>query len=81
LAAQHVARVTNALQENSGGGWDGHSQLTIYWLVDSGDLARSKIGHFALQVCFHLDYIGLTKDLYPIGSFISYIIFGFKGTP
>ena len=53
LASQHVARVTNALQENSGGGWDGHSQLTIYWLVDSEDLTRSKIGHLALQVCFH----------------------------
>jgi diphthine-ammonia ligase len=53
LASQHVARVTTALQENSGGGWDGHSQLTINWLVDSDDLTRCKIGHHALQVCFH----------------------------
>ena len=52
LASQHVARVTNALQENSGGGWVGHSQLTIYWLVDSDDLIRSKTGHLALQVLF-----------------------------
>lgn len=51
LASQHVSRVTTALQENSGGGWDGHSQLTIYWLVDSNDLYHSKIGHHALQVC------------------------------
>ena len=50
LASQHVARVTSALQENSGGGWDGHSQLTIYWLVDSDDVTRLKIGHLALQV-------------------------------
>ncbi|KAF8812566.1 hypothetical protein BYT27DRAFT_7160154 [Phlegmacium glaucopus] len=49
LASQHVARVTSALQENSGGGWDGHSQLTVYWLVDSNDLTPSKIGHQALQ--------------------------------
>lgn len=52
LASQHVARVTSALQENTGGGWDGHSQLTIYWLVDSDDITRSKIGHLALQVLF-----------------------------
>ena len=60
LASQHVARVTNALQGNSGGGWDGHSQLTIYWLVDLGDFACSKIGHLALQVCFHHDLLTLT---------------------
>ena len=57
LASQHVGRVISALQESSGGGWDGHSQLTFYWLVDSNDLRHSKIGHHALQVCFHDDLL------------------------
>lgn len=57
LASQHVARVTNALQEASGGGWDGYSQLILYWLVDSNDLTHSKIGHHALQVRFQHDLL------------------------
>lgn len=37
LACQHVERVTHALKSNSGGGWAGHAQLVIYWLVDTTD--------------------------------------------
>lgn len=38
LACQHVERVVNALRSNSGGGWEGHVQLALYWMVRFGDL-------------------------------------------
>ncbi|GJE84099.1 diphthine--ammonia ligase [Phanerochaete sordida] len=38
LACQHAARVVQALQSNSGGGWDGHVQLALYWMVSFDDL-------------------------------------------
>ncbi|KAI0638098.1 hypothetical protein C8Q77DRAFT_1153777 [Trametes polyzona] len=34
LAFQHVHRVVDALKNNSGGGWAGHYQSVIYWLVN-----------------------------------------------
>ncbi|KAF8914026.1 hypothetical protein CPB84DRAFT_1758186 [Gymnopilus junonius] len=49
LASQHVSRVTSALKANSGGGWKDHTQLAIYWLTESRDLAHVKRGHFALK--------------------------------
>ncbi|KAF8974438.1 hypothetical protein BDZ97DRAFT_23573 [Flammula alnicola] len=49
LASQHVARVTAALKENSGGGWDGYTQLSIYWLVQSKHLIHVKQGHLAVK--------------------------------
>lgn len=42
LACQHVDRVVKALQSNSGGGWEGHVQLALYWMVNFADLPRVK---------------------------------------
>jgi diphthine-ammonia ligase len=42
LASQHVARVTEALRTNSGGGWVGHTQAAIYWLADTNNLIHVK---------------------------------------
>ncbi|CAA7259881.1 unnamed protein product [Cyclocybe aegerita] len=50
LASQHVARITSALKENSGGGWEGHIQLTIYWTTESANLSHVKEGHYAIQL-------------------------------
>ncbi|KDQ64621.1 hypothetical protein JAAARDRAFT_232962 [Jaapia argillacea MUCL 33604] len=42
LVFQHVNRVTNALRANSGGGWVGYNQLSIYFLVDPADIGHVK---------------------------------------
>ena len=39
LACQHVERISRALQTNSGGGWEGHVQLAVYWLQNYDDVA------------------------------------------
>jgi diphthine-ammonia ligase len=44
LACQHVARVTDALKSNSGGGWVGHPQAALYWLADISHLPQLKHG-------------------------------------
>ncbi|KAF8205097.1 hypothetical protein BJ912DRAFT_940247 [Pholiota molesta] len=49
LASQHVARVVSAIKENSGGGWDGYTQLSIYWLSHLDHLDHVKKGHFSVQ--------------------------------
>ncbi|KAI0375551.1 hypothetical protein BV20DRAFT_1058734 [Pilatotrama ljubarskyi] len=38
LAFQHVHRVVDALKTNSGGGWAGHYQAIVYWLVSEDDV-------------------------------------------
>ena len=48
LSSQHVERVTTALKDNSGGGWDGHTLLNIYWYTNPHDLVHIKAGHTAL---------------------------------
>lgn len=50
LASQHVGRITTALKDNSGGGWEGHTQSAIYWMTEPADLIHVKQGHLALQV-------------------------------
>lgn len=45
LACQHVARVTEALKSNSGGGWFGHTQAALYWLLDINHLPHVEHGH------------------------------------
>ncbi|TFY59943.1 hypothetical protein EVJ58_g5455 [Rhodofomes roseus] len=40
LSFQHVQRVTNALQNNTGGGWDAHHQGVLYWLANASDVQR-----------------------------------------
>lgn len=42
LACQHVERVIRALQSNSGGGWEGHFQLALYWMTRYNDLKHVK---------------------------------------
>ena len=39
LACQHVERISRALKTNSGGGWEGHVQLAVYWLQNYDDVA------------------------------------------
>ncbi|KAH9938240.1 uncharacterized protein B0H18DRAFT_1080984 [Fomitopsis serialis] len=39
LSLQHVQRVTHALQNNTGGGWDGHQQGVLYWLANASDVS------------------------------------------
>ncbi|KAI0353573.1 hypothetical protein OH77DRAFT_1458188 [Trametes cingulata] len=38
LSFQHVHRVVKALKNNSGGGWAGHYQGIVYWLVNQDDV-------------------------------------------
>lgn len=38
LSCQHVQRITDALRNNSGGGWTGHYQGMIYWLTCADDV-------------------------------------------
>lgn len=57
LASQHVSRVVGAIKENSGGGWDGYTQLSIYWLNHLDDLDHVKKGHFSLQVSDNILYL------------------------
>ncbi|KAI1795151.1 hypothetical protein LXA43DRAFT_1110751 [Ganoderma leucocontextum] len=38
LSFQHVHRVVDVLKNNSGGGWSGHTQGTIYWLARKADV-------------------------------------------
>ncbi|EPT03708.1 hypothetical protein FOMPIDRAFT_49117 [Fomitopsis schrenkii] len=38
LSFQHVHRVTTALQNNSGGGWEAHQQGVLYWLGNTEDV-------------------------------------------
>ncbi|PIL37068.1 hypothetical protein GSI_00760 [Ganoderma sinense ZZ0214-1] len=38
LSFQHVHRVVDALKNNSGGGWSGHTQGIIYWLARKSDV-------------------------------------------
>jgi diphthine-ammonia ligase len=45
LACQHVARVTDALKNNSGGGWVGYPQAALYWLADINHLPHVEHGH------------------------------------
>jgi len=52
LASQHVARVTQALQDNAGGSWTAHTQLAIYWLTSADDVSHVRSGHSALVVSF-----------------------------
>ncbi|THH12546.1 hypothetical protein EW146_g7598 [Bondarzewia mesenterica] len=40
LSSQHVHRVVNALQNNSGGGWEEYAQTVLYWLANEDDVAR-----------------------------------------
>ena len=42
LACQHVERVVRALQSNSGGGWEGHVQLALYWMVNFNDVVHAR---------------------------------------
>ena len=55
LSCQHVSRITSALKDNSGGGWEGYTQLSIYWLATSMVLHVKK-GHLALQVSTFASY-------------------------
>ncbi|KAI9001096.1 hypothetical protein BD414DRAFT_452111 [Trametes punicea] len=38
LAFQHVHRIVDALKNNSGGGWTGHYQGIVYWLVNADNV-------------------------------------------
>ena len=42
LSSQHVDRVVQALQNTSGGGWDGHAQNTLYWFINDHDVPLVK---------------------------------------
>lgn len=55
LACQHADRVVKALQSNSGGGWNGHIQLVMYWMVNFSDLQhmKSSVQHL-VRVIFRL---------------------------
>ncbi|KAG5651969.1 hypothetical protein H0H81_006784 [Sphagnurus paluster] len=42
LASQHISRISHVLKINSGIGWNGYSQLDLYWLAETADLLRVK---------------------------------------
>ena len=50
LSSQHVSRITAALRECAGGGWEGHTMLNTYWFRSSCSLSHLKQGHLALKV-------------------------------
>ncbi|KIM46059.1 hypothetical protein M413DRAFT_441121 [Hebeloma cylindrosporum] len=69
LACQHIARVTLALKENSGGGWEGHTQLSIFWATRIDDLPYIKQGHNCLQTPRAPLIFLVVKEL-PKGAFV-----------
>ncbi|KAF8165224.1 hypothetical protein B0H34DRAFT_647649 [Crassisporium funariophilum] len=69
LASQHVERVTRALEQNSGGGWDGQELLNIYWLNDSSNISHVKTGHRCLQVSEMPTLFLVVKEL-PKGALV-----------
>ena len=56
LACQHVRRITEALKNNSGGGWQGHTQLALYWLQNFADLRHVKPAVADLVSCARYAY-------------------------
>lgn len=52
MACQHVSRVIEALKNNSGGGWEGHIQLALYWVQNWQDLPHVKTA-VGVLVRFH----------------------------
>ncbi len=58
LSFQHVHRVVDALKNNSGGGWSGHTQGIIYWLARKADVpavcaasaAYAEVSSFPIQI-------------------------------
>lgn len=71
LSSQHVSRITAALRECAGGGWEGHAMLNIYWLTSSCSLPHVKKGHFALKVCHVSVFHQMKPGLFLVGSSIS----------
>ncbi|KDR83614.1 hypothetical protein GALMADRAFT_235897 [Galerina marginata CBS 339.88] len=63
LASQHVARVTSALRDYSGGGWEGYTQLALYWMTQLDDLVHVKAGHIALQSSDYPTLFLVVKEL------------------
>ncbi|KAJ7276529.1 hypothetical protein B0H12DRAFT_1085801 [Mycena haematopus] len=48
LSLQHVERVTRAISTNTGG-WTGHTQLALYWLVNIFHLSAVRRGNSAVE--------------------------------
>lgn len=44
LACQHAARIVDVLKNNSGGGWEGHVQLALYWMAHLTDIDHVRRG-------------------------------------
>lgn len=44
LACQHAARIVDVLKTNSGGGWEGHVQLALYWMARLSDVDHVRSG-------------------------------------
>lgn len=49
LSFQHVHRVVDALKNNSGGGWAGHCQSILYWLVSADDVPPVRAASMQLE--------------------------------
>jgi diphthine-ammonia ligase len=52
LSCQHVHRIMDALRSNSGGIWEGHAQLVIYWLTDPTSIKHVKTCDAHIDVTF-----------------------------
>ncbi|KAJ3554772.1 hypothetical protein NM688_g2937 [Phlebia brevispora] len=59
LACQHVHRIVAALKNNSGGGWQGHAQLALYWVQSWQDLPHIKAGLRALNEKVRTIFLGV----------------------
>lgn len=63
LCIQHVSRVTDALRNNTGGGWAGHTQVALYWLTNADHLPHIRRAHAALGQDYIPTLFLVVKDL------------------
>lgn len=45
LCFQHADRITRLLVASTGGDWEGHAQLVIYWLTNASGIPRIRRAH------------------------------------
>jgi hypothetical protein len=45
LCYQHADRIAHVLAMNTGGDWEGHPQLVIYWLTDASGIPQMRRAH------------------------------------
>ncbi|TFK92194.1 hypothetical protein K466DRAFT_540202 [Polyporus arcularius HHB13444] len=70
LSFQHVHRVVEALKNNSGGGWKGHMQGIVYWLVHQEDVAPVRTASAQHEEDVHAPTLFVVVPELPKGALI-----------